>query len=96
VDGDEIRAPHRAVGIPDRKRETMQLLVAHLFDQRATAIELTLPADPANWASRPSVREHAVSAIEEISPAYFRVLLAEPQAALGDEAETVAPDRVAG
>jgi hypothetical protein len=96
VDGDEMRAPQRAVVMPDRKRETMQLLVAHLFDQRATAIELTLPADPANWASRPSVREHAVSAIEEISPAYFRVLLAEPQAALGDEAETVAPDRVAG
>lgn len=96
VGGDDMRAPQRAVVMPDRKRETMQLLVAHLFDQRATAIELTLPADPANWASRPSVREHAVSAIEEISPAYFRVSLAEAQAAFGDEAETVAPDRVAG
>ncbi|HEX7130632.1 MAG TPA: hypothetical protein VF217_11300 [Rhodanobacteraceae bacterium] len=96
VDGDDLRAPQRAVVMQDRKREAVQLLVAHLFDQRATAIELTLPADPANWASRPSVREHAISAIEEISPAYFRVSLASPQTALGDESETFAPDRVAG
>jgi hypothetical protein len=96
VDGDELRAPQRAVVMPDRKRDTASLLVAHLFDQRATAIELTLPADPANWASRPSVREHTVIAIEEISPAYFRVSLAQPDAATDDEPGAFASDRVAG
>jgi hypothetical protein len=96
VDGDELRAPQRAVVLPDRKRNVGSLLVAHLFDQRATAIELTLPADPANWASRPTVREHEVAAIEEISPAYFRISLAQPDAATDDDTGVFAPGRVAG
>lgn len=96
VEGDELRAPQRAVVMPDRKRNTASLLVAHLFDQHATAIELTLPADPANWASRPSVREHTVATIEEISPAYYRVSLAQPDAVTDDEAGVFAPGRVAG
>lgn len=84
VNGDELRALQRAVVMPDRKGGTASLLVAHLFDQNATAIELTLPADPANWASRPTVREYAVTAIEEICPAYYRVSLAAPDAASED------------
>ncbi|MGN6313727.1 MAG: hypothetical protein ACTHMO_08205 [Rhodanobacteraceae bacterium] len=80
---DELRAPQRAVMMQGENGAT-SLLVAHLFDQRATALELTLPADPSNWASRPTVREHAVAAIEEISAAYYRVSITE-LAAAGDE-----------
>lgn len=91
VGGDDLRAPQRAVVMMDKKSRTSSLLVAHLFDQRATSIELTLPADPANWASRPSVREHVVTEIEEISPAYYRIALASTDAASGDDAESFTP-----
>lgn len=96
VDGEELHTPQRAVVMPDRQRDVDSLLVAHLFDQRATAIELTLPADPASWSSRPTVREHKVAAIEEISPAYYRISLANPDAASGGDADALASGRVAG
>jgi hypothetical protein len=67
------------------------LLVAHLFDQRATALELTVPADPASWASRPTVREHTVTAIDEISAAYYRVSIAEPVVAQDEDFEAFMP-----
>ena len=90
IGGDELRAPQRAVAMVDRKNGATSLLVAHLFDPRATAIELTVPADPANWASRPTVREHPVSAVEEISPAYFRVSIANAETSSGGEDDAFA------
>jgi hypothetical protein len=98
VGGDELRAPQRAVAVAaaDRKGGATSLLVAHLFDQRATAVELTVPADPANWASRPTVREHAVTAIDEISPAYYRVSIAGADTVSGGEDDAFAPGRAAG
>jgi len=85
VDGDDLRAPQRAVVLPHAGATS--LLVAHLFDHRATAIELTLPADPANWASRPSVREYAVQAVEELSAAYYRIAIADVGAESDDAAD---------
>ena len=79
----------------DRKSGATSLLVAHLFDQRATAIELTVPADPANWASRPTVREHPVTAVEEISPAYFRVSIADAETTSGGEDDAFASNLAA-
>jgi hypothetical protein len=88
--GDELRAPQRAVMMQAENGAT-SLLVAHLFDQRATALELTVPADPASWASRPTVREHTVTAIDEISAAYYRVSIAEPVVAQDEDFEAFMP-----
>jgi hypothetical protein len=88
--GDELRAPQRAV-LMQGENGAMSLLVAHLFDQRAAALELTLPADPANWASRPSVREYTVTTIEEISAAYYRISITELAKAHGGDFEAFMP-----
>lgn len=87
---DELRAPQRAV-MMQGDNGTASLLVAHLFDQRATAVEITLPADPSNWASRPTVREHMVTAMEEISAAYYRVSMTEFAAAGDEDLEAFVP-----
>lgn len=95
IGDEELRAPQRAVALVDRRTGTTSLIVAHLFDQRATSIELTVPADPANWASRPTVREHAVTAIDEVSPAYYRISIADADAPAGDEGDAFVPDLAA-
>ena len=89
--GDELRAPQRVV-MMQGENGARSLLVAHLFDQRAAALELTLPADPANWASRPTVREYTVTAIEEISAAYYRASITELAADQDDDFEAFVPD----
>ncbi|MGH8165159.1 MAG: hypothetical protein ACREP1_12580, partial [Rhodanobacteraceae bacterium] len=71
------------------------LLVAHLFDSHAERIELTLPADPADWASTSNVTEFAVAAVEELSAAYYRVTIAAgpeatPEVHTGNRASDVA------
>lgn len=76
---DELRAPQRAVWLPD-DGDGPSLLVAHLFDQRARQVEVSVPADPADWQSSASVEVHAIRAIEEISAAYYRVLPAREEA----------------
>lgn len=88
--GHELHSPQRAV-MMQRENGATSLLVAHLFDQRATALELTVPADPANWASHPAVREHTVAAIEEISAAYYRVSVTDFVADQDDDFETFVP-----
>lgn len=77
VRDDDLRAPQRAVVLPDEHADGLpSLLVAHLFDNHADRVELTLPADPADWASTSNVTEYTVTAIEEISAAYYRVAIA--------------------
>lgn len=76
IGGDELRGPQRAVVMAGRQDSTLSsLLVAHLFDRNATRAEVTLPSDPADWASTSSVTVYSVGAVEEISAAYYRVAL---------------------
>lgn len=71
---EELRSPQRAVVMPDRHNAASStLLVAHLFDRNATRVEVTLPADPADWTSTNSVTVYPVETVEEISAAYYRV-----------------------
>lgn len=95
VEGDELHSPQRAVLMPDNTQDyresradaALSLLVAHMFDNRANWVEVTLPPDPADWSSNSSVRVYAVGAVEEISAAYYRVAATEnTQATEGDVA----------
>ncbi|MEO7148420.1 MAG: hypothetical protein ABIY40_00525 [Rhodanobacteraceae bacterium] len=96
VRDDELRAPQRAVMLPDEHGAGLpSLLVAHLFDSHAERIELTLPADPADWASTSDVTEYAVRAVEELSAAYYRITIAAqadaaPEKLTGTQATDIA------
>lgn len=95
VRDDDLRAPQRTVVLLDEPGGGLpSLLVAHLFDSHAKRVELTLPADPADWASTSTVTEFAVTAIEEISAAYYRVAIAEQAGGLSDR-RTAQPGGVA-
>lgn len=91
---DELHAPQRSVVLPDEHGGGLpSLLVAHLFDSHAERVELTLPADPADWASTSNVTEYAVTAVEELSAAYYRVAIAaRSEAAPETHTGTRAPD----
>ncbi|MEO6967982.1 MAG: hypothetical protein ABI132_05950 [Rhodanobacteraceae bacterium] len=91
---DDLHAPQRAAVLPDEHGGGLpSLLVAHLFDSHAERVELTVPADPVDWSSKSNVTEYAVTVVDELSAAYYRVeIAARAEAATETHGGMQAPD----
>ncbi len=99
----EPLAPQRAVELEERRDEAgdrlFSLLVPHLFDRRTAGIEVALPADPADWSSRPDVTRCNLLEAAQASASYFKVILTTGTVRDGDvvvDGAELLPDTFAG
>lgn len=92
--GERLDTPQRAVALPDVHSGDTSLLVSHLFDQNAAAVEVTMSADPTDWTSASRVNLHPVAAIAEIGPAYYGISIRSQDAGAEEHPEMSAPARV--